>query len=198
MSHDDWLLISSIKAGDQAAFNQLVNKYKARAVNVAYAYLHDLHDAQEIAQDAFVRVYKAADKFNEQSSFYTWFYRILINLCIDFRRKKRMKYLVFSQFRSKDAGPDERAFENSIADPAGNDPAKLILDKELNSQLRKAIDSLPEKQKKAFVLRHYAALPIKEVASAMGAAEGTVKSHLARASKTLELKLSDYMTEVSL
>lgn len=198
MSDEDRFLLIRIKQGDNIAFNQLVNKYKVRAYNVAYAYLHNTHDAQEITQDAFVRVYRSIAKFDERSSFYTWFYRILINLCTDFRRKKRMSYFLFSQFKLKDSNESDAGIEQNIPDPADNNPAKLVLNKELNSKISKALDSLPEKQKTAFVLRHHACLPLKEIAEYIGTAEGTVKSHLARAAKTLELRLGDYMSEVSL
>lgn len=198
MSSEDFNLISRIKEGDDNAFNLLVNKYKTRAFNVAYAYLHNAQDAQEIAQDAFVRVHRSVGRFDEKSSFYTWFYRILINLCIDFRRKKKMKYLLFSQFKSKDNNDFDTGIEHSIADPSADNPAKSAFNKEFHHQLSKAIDTLPEKQKKAFVLRHYANLPLKEIALAIGAAEGTVKSHLSRASKSLEARLGDYIMEGSL
>ena len=95
---NDRYLVWRLKNGENEAFRELVSKYRSKAFGIAYNYVHNVEDAKELSQEAFVKVYRSIKNFNEKSSFFTWFYRLLINVCLDFRKKKRLPTISFSQF----------------------------------------------------------------------------------------------------
>lgn len=198
--YSDESLVKRCKEGDINAFNELVNKYKKQVYYLAYSMISNQSDAEDISQEAFVRVYKSIYKFKEKSSFKTWFYRIIINLC---RSHLRHRYLVskFSfHFKQKDEMQDEpeKTLDTSIEDTSWqSSPVKAAINKELNTAINDAIKSLPEKQKETFILKHFQGLKISEVASILDTTEGGVKANLFKAIKNLRTYLSDYKQEVT-
>ena len=186
---NDDILIQRIKQGDEEAFKILVDKYKNRALGIVFNFIPNLDDAKELAQDAFVKVYYSISRFKGHSSFFTWFYRILINTCLDHRKKRRFRGIPFSQIKATDTTGRFSA-EEIIEDNKTVNPLKKIMAQELNQRIRQAVDSLSEKQKLVFILRNYEHLSLSEIAVLINCAEGTVKSHLARAVRRLQELLS--------
>ncbi len=197
--YSDNSLVERCKDGDIDAFDELVNKYKKQAYYFAYSMISNQSDAEDISQEAFVRVYKNIYKFKGKASFKTWFYRIIINLC---RSHLRHRYLVakFSfHFRQKDEMTDEpeKTLDTSIEDTSWqSSPVKAAINKELNTAIENAVKSLPKKQKEIFVLKHFQGLKISEVADILDATEGGIKASLFKAIKNLRTYLADYKQEV--
>ena len=196
-NRNDGPLIRRLKRGDEDAFTELVNLYKRRAFSVAYRILNNIEDAKEISQEAFVRVYRSIDRFREDSNFYTWFYRILVNLCMDAKKKKGIASVPFSFFRRND-GSDNQIVETWSGNTKMDGPLDSLLNKELNDKITAAIDALPEKQRTVFILRNYEAMSLKDIAESMHCAEGTVKSHLSRAVRGLRGQLGHVSEQASI
>jgi len=194
VSFDDKSLIERIRLGDEEAFAELVNRYKRKAFGIAYHFLNNAEDAKEISQEAFIKVYRSIHSFKGASSFFTWFYRILTNLCIDFSRSRKIVMSIpFSQLKSSD--DDLPSVEERIQDAKQENPLKALAAEELKKKIAHAIQSLPDRQRMVFVLRHYDQLQLSDIARVLNCAEGTVKSHLYRAVATLQDKLEDSLKE---
>ncbi len=191
IKQEDIHLVQRLKQGDEEAFTELVDKYKGKAFSIAYNFVNNIEDARELSQEAFVKVYNSIDKFQEGSTFYTWFYRVLVNLCLDFKKKKRLKTISFSQFKHNQSDDGSDPMER-IKDEQAQSPSEKLLIKEQNERIGQAVKSLPEKQRIVFILRNYENMPLKEIALYIKSREGTVKSHLARAVK----KLQELLTEM--
>jgi len=185
-------LVVQARAHDPSAIEELVHRYQQKAYVVAF-HLSDENeqDAEDLTQEAFLRAFQKLDTFRGDSSFYTWFYRILVNVCLDGRRRRKRWRQVFLpwQHDSTDKGlspeerPDPEAHERSL---------KAISEKQLSRDIRKSLKSLPEKQRMAFQLKALHGMSIQEIARIMGTAEGTVKSHLFRATHFLREKFKDW------
>ncbi len=187
-------IIERIKIGDSGAFCELVDKYKQKALNIAYSFCSNYEDARDLSQEAFIRSFGAIKRFKIKSKFYTWFYRILVNICKDYlRRKKRSNINKTSvYFKDKDGSLEpEDIFEHVASDSPG--PGKSLLNKELKEKLLRAIESLPFKQKTIFTLKNMHGLKINEIAEIMRCAQGTVKAHLFKATVNLQNKLERYV-----
>ncbi len=183
-SSDDRLLVARIKQGNQEAYVELVNKHRGKAFAIAYNFVRNTEDAKEISQDAFLRVYRSIDKFKEESSFSTWFYRIIINLCGDFKKKKRIKTVQFSQYDRNDDFKEDGI--ETMEDKKASNPLNDLLSVELNDKIENVIDQLSKQQKSVFVLRHFEGFTLNEIAKILDCKEGTVKSHLFRSVEKLK------------
>jgi RNA polymerase sigma-70 factor, ECF subfamily len=188
----DETLVARARKSDQRAIEDLVHRYQQKAYAVAY-HLSDgnMQEAEDLTQEAFLRAFQNLETFRGDSSFYTWFYRILVNVCLDGRRRRNRRQKIFLPWKrgSRDKGlsPEERP------DPEAHEHAlKSISAKELSRDVRKTLRSLPEKQRLAFQLKALHGMSIQEVARVMGTAEGTVKSHLFRATQFLREKFKDW------
>ncbi len=178
-------LIEAAQGGDNDAFGQLVQSCQERVVQVAYGYLHDMDEARDVAQDAFVRAYRALNRFNGASTFWTWIYRITCNLCKD-RLRRRM--------RKKEVSLEGLGLENEeppLPSPSAS-PRSEAIEKELEQVVSDLIESLPEKHRRVLVLREIAGLSYQEVADATGCRLGTVMSRLFHARKKLAEQLEPY------
>jgi len=171
---EDIQLIERFKNGDESAFNELVKKYMDKAYNIAYGVVRNTEDAKDVSQESFIRAYNSISEFREESSFYTWFYRIVVNMSLNHLRKNRISAFF--------KGEDEMKY---IADtsPDASDEFKM---KETRSIIDKNLDKLSSKQKAVFELKNYQDLSLKEISNIMNCSIGTVKSHLFRAVKCLK------------
>jgi RNA polymerase sigma-70 factor (ECF subfamily) len=169
-------------------FGEFVAKYQKRAFSIAFDLVNDIEDARDLSQEAFARAYERLGQFRDESSLYTWFYRILVNLCMDFRRRKRRGWKIFQPEGDTREDPRNSVAEKLALTPG---PVERYDQKELSQKVRKALDVLPAKQKAVFILKNYHGMPIKEIAAVLKIAEGTVKSHLFRAVKELQIRLKD-------
>jgi len=185
-------LVAQARKSDQKAIEDLIRRYQQKAYAIAYHFTDgNVQDAEDFTQEAFLRAFQNLENFRGDSSFYTWFYRILVNVCLDGRRRRNRWQRIFLPWQrdSTDRGlspeerPDPEAHERSL---------KTLSEKELSRDIRESLKSLPEKQRLAFQLKALHGMSIQEVARAMGTAEGTVKSHLFRATQFLREKFKDW------
>lgn len=164
-------LIQSIQKGDRLAFNQLVLKYRTRVMGVATRMLGDRGEAEDLAQDVFVKVYRSMPGFRGASLFSTWLFRITTNSCLNQKRSRRPE----TQISNGADGP-----ELAVADPSSN-PHHLLEQKELKIVLEKSIQSLPEEQRIVLILRDIEGLSYEAIADSLELELGTVRSRLHRA-----------------
>ncbi len=166
-------LVRRAQSGDQAAFEALVNEHATYVYNLAFRIVHNPQEAEDLAQEAFLRVWKALPRFKADAQFKTWLYRIVVNVCYD--RLPRLK-------REMNALADS-ALE---VQPSGQLPVeRQLLDKERSTQLYAAIKHLPESYRLVISLRHLQGLSYAEIAEVTGTPTGTVKSNLFRGLKRL-------------
>jgi len=183
-------LIERIRKNDESVFKELVEMYKERAFNIAYGFTHNIEEAKDIVQESFIKVYENIKYFKGTSKFFTWFYRILINLCIDHQRKKNL-FKIVSIFKNKNS-----TITGEVVSKSNNPKPEEVIEKtELRNKIEKSIEKLSLKEKEVFELKHYQGLKIKEIAEIMRVKEGTVKSLLFRAVNKLQKILGEVKYE---
>jgi RNA polymerase sigma-70 factor, ECF subfamily len=180
----DWELVQKCQAGETGAFQELVARYYQKVYMIILGLLRNREDAMEIAQETFFRAYRKINSFHGGSSFYTWLYRIAVNISIDTRRRQKRNPL---EFREKMDGLLEA--QNVVA----KDPVSEIQDKQLREQLVAAINDLTPEHKAVIVLRTIEGLSYKDIGEILGCSEGTVMSRLHYARKRLQQKLSGFL-----
>ena len=185
--HDDIELMLRFSSGDDEAFDALVGRHKTAAYRVAYHFLHNNTDAEEVALEAFERVWRSRAAYKPAASFTTWFYRIVANLCYNRLRRHGTR-----EARMR-AGPEESdlAFETR-ADNRAPTPAEEVSTRELQKEIQKALSKLPETQRMAVLLSRFEGLSYAETAAALGTTEKAVKSLMARARAALKIMLEHY------
>jgi RNA polymerase sigma-70 factor (ECF subfamily) len=167
-------LMKSIQNGDMVAFNDMVDRYKDRLMNVIGRMLSSTEEAEDVVQETFVRVYQHRQSFNFQHCFSTWIYTIALNLARnELRKRKKFKFLDITDMQGSES---EFAIEMKL-------PSRLP------EEIKKAIECLPEKYKMAFMLRDMQEMPYDEVAKVLSVPLGTVKSRVNRARMMLRDKL---------
>jgi len=173
----DFDLINSILAGNQRDFEQLIKMYESNVFCVSIGLIHNKEDAEEVTQDVFLKVYRSLSTFNKKSAFSTWLYRLTINTCLNFLRKKNRKHFWTSLSEIFQISSKEASAEASM------------INRHDDEMIKQAIDSLPYKQRLAFVLTKYEELPQREVAAIMKLSEGAVEQLVLRAKNNLRKKL---------
>ena len=174
------LLIQKAQKGDTNAFGTLVASYEKFIFNVACKMFSNSEDASDIAQEALIKAYKNIDKFDFNSSFSTWLYRITVNACIDEMRRRKGK-----ESFSIDAEDEEGGLAVQIEDTSLGAEERVIQN-ETVSEVRAAIDKLSEEHKTVIILRDLQDMTYEQVAQTLDLSIGTVKSRLARARKSLK------------
>jgi RNA polymerase sigma-70 factor (ECF subfamily) len=160
-------LISRAAGGDLAAFQALVERHRSMVYRVAYQFAGNHHDAEDIAQEVFIKVYRSLDKFRQDAQLSSWLYRIVMNACIDHRRRHLPA-------GSAPFGEEaEQRLLNTVEEAPG--PEACAYAGELGQVLELEINRLPPGQRIVFVMRHHQGLKLGEIADALGLAEGTVK-----------------------
>ena len=185
---DDLQLVARSQAGDTAAFNELVTRYRSRAFSMIYQMTRNEQDAWDLAQDGFVKAWKSIGRFRGQSSFYTWLYRILMNVTIDALRKKSIQ----SGTEFDDAiGLQQIEAGAPTAPHAEMQPAEKLSDQEIRTRIDEAIEKLSPEHRAAIVMREIDGLEYSEIAEQMECSIGTVMSRLFYARKKLQALLKD-------
>lgn len=190
-SHDptDAELITRILQGDRNAYRPIVQRYQGRIHAMVLGMVRNGEDARDITQVAFIKGYENLSSFRIESSFYTWLYRIAMNLAIDHCRKgKRRKT---SAYEEAVAPRDDDG--NILEAPHTDSAQKLLQRKELNAKIYEALGELSEEHREVVLLREVEGLSYKEIADSMGIPEGTVMSRLFYARKRLQMALKDYL-----
>ncbi|UCE86064.1 MAG: sigma-70 family RNA polymerase sigma factor [Deltaproteobacteria bacterium] len=182
--------IARAREGDHAGFRVLVERYQARAYRVAVRVLRNDEQARDAVQEAFLKVYTSLRRFEGRSSFYTWLYRLVVNVCLDMRRRDRSdQHVEWDEGRSLETTDGAEAGYASAAawDPAG--PVGEFERSELRSALAAAIATLPHGQREALILREVDGLSYAEIAEALGISKGTVMSRLHYARRKVQREL---------
>jgi RNA polymerase sigma-70 factor (ECF subfamily) len=179
---DDHELVEQARRGSQPAFRALVERHQRKVFAMALAMLKDADAARDVVQDAFIKVHQHLGDFHGQSGFYTWLYRIAMNLCIDrTRRSKRFAHVEFDDTQVHEGAEFEVAPHR-----LGFDPAQALTDKEIRERVLAALEELSPNHRAVIVMREVEGLSYKEIADAMGCSQGTVMSRLFHARRRMQ------------
>jgi RNA polymerase sigma-70 factor (ECF subfamily) len=173
LREDDRDAVLACQRGEREAFDRLVERYQRDVYRLCYRYVNNHHDANDLAQEAFLRAYRAITRFRGDSSFSTWIYRIAVNACLNFRAARK---------------PETEELSETLAD--GGSPVTDDLEREEQSRrVREAVVRLPDKQRATLILKIYHDLSHEEVAVILGSSVGTVKANLFHALGNLRKRL---------
>lgn len=186
----DRLLVQRAQAGERGAFRDLYERHHKRAFAVAYGVLKNKQDALDVVQESFVKVHRHLDGFQGSSSFYTWLYRIVMNLAIDqLRRRKTARPAVYDDTIDQESDRIDEAVLPRMAD---SNPRKAVIRRELMARVEEALATLPEYHRQVIVLREIEGLSYEEMAEALDVPKGTIMSRLFHARRKMQVALADY------
>ena len=190
----DWDLVERASNGDQEAFRALVEKYQRRILGVVTGMLHDREAALEVTQETFIKAYRSLGGFKGDASFYTWIYRIAVNLAIDYQRREWRRPMADSVRASQndDGSPGESLLDRLRDDHPGADPFQATKDSELRERVRQAVDELTPDHRAVILLREVEGLSYEEISQVMQCSKGTVMSRLHYARKKLQAQLKEF------
>lgn len=183
-SATDQALVERVQRGDKSAFDLLVLKYQHKIVKLVSRYVREPSDALDVAQDAFLKAYRALPNFRGDSAFYTWLYRIAINTA-----KNHLVTLARRPVEAETEGPDGERLE---LDPAQHDyatPESNVLTEEIRQTIIRVVERLPEDLRTAITLREAEGMSYEDIASAMSCPIGTVRSRIFRAREAIDREL---------
>ena len=189
MHPPDEELVASVLAGERDQFGELIERYQGRLVNYLFRMLRNEEDAHDLAQEVFLKIYGALDRYDPRFRFSTWLFRVAQNAAIDQIRKRRLKLV--SIHRTDDGG-DGGDWELPGSEPT---PYQEARNEERGEAIRQAIDELPPEYRELIALRHYGELSYDEIAGMKEMPLGTVKNKLFRGRQMLKEKLGGYLTD---
>lgn len=192
MAHNisDEILVERVKRGDRKAFDALVLKYQGRILNLISRFVHDPSDASDVAQEAFIKAYRALPKFRGDSAFYTWIYRIAVNTAKNYlAARARQPFDAASDFdEMEQIGQSDTLKEQTT-------PERLLLTRELQETIIRAIEGLPADLRSAITLREIDGMSYEEIASVMACPVGTVRSRIFRAREAVDKQLKPLLID---
>jgi RNA polymerase sigma-70 factor, ECF subfamily len=194
---DDGELVDAARAGDADAFRALFERYHRRAYSLAYGVVHSKDDALDVVQDAFIKAHKYLDKFEGTSSFYTWLYRIVMNLAIDHLRKHKKSRVVDFSDTNVQEGDASVGDEELIPKILGGHPGRALMDKEIRGRIEGALAELSDNHRAVLVMRELEGLSYEEMAQVMGCSKGTIMSRLFHARRNMQKRLIDLIENPS-
>ena len=183
-------LVESILSGSEDDFRVLVLRYQQRVVNYLTRILRNQDEALELAQDVFLRVYRALDRFDPSYRFSTWLFRVAQNAAIDLMRKRRLKLVSLTRPETGDSEGGEWEFASEEAGPYGD-----LRNLERGSAILAAVQELKGEYRELIELRHFAEMSYDDIAELKGMPLGTVKNKLFRGRQMLKEQLEDYLTD---
>lgn len=194
MEPKDLELVSRHRDGDQRAFEVLVKRYQRKVYSLAYGIVHNPEDAMDVSQEAFVKVHRYLDKFEGSASFYTWLYRIVVNLCIDhLRRAGRAHSVEYDDAIDRSQGV--LAATDIVPSRQGTDPQQMLGNKETLGHINDGLALLSPNHRAVIVMRELEGLSYNEMAEIMECSKGTIMSRLFHARKRLQIYLIGVLNE---
>lgn len=179
-------IINEVKSGDTQAFAELVELYKDKVYQISYRMVGNAHEAQDIAQEAFLRAYTNIESFDTERKFSTWLFRIATNLCIDRLRKKKADFYLDDKL----PGSEDLTVESQIA-AEQELPEDQVVSMELQEWIQKEIDKLPPKYRSAIILKYMEDLSLKEIGEILDLPISTVKTRIHRGREALRKKMGN-------
>ena len=180
----DWLLVERVQQGDKSAFDILVGKYQHKILKLVGRYVRDPDEAMDVAQEAFIKAYRALGSFRGDSAFYTWLYRIAINTAKNYIAAARRRPEDYSIDMQDPEQYEVHSRLSTIDTPEGN-----ALSEEIRQTVNSAIESLPEDLRTAIILREVEGMSYEEIATSMECPVGTVRSRIFRAREAIDKQL---------
>ena len=174
-------LLHRIKDGNESAFHEFFENHHKAVYHLYFHMLHDLHKAEDITQEVFLKAFMRVDKFRGESKVSTWLYRIAVNLCLNHQRQKKHKNILSLDFMF------ER--RNQQARDPGNGPLERLNQKEEKLIVRETIDSLPKNQRIAIIFNHYEGFSYHEISEIMNLSVSSVRSLIYRAKQRLQKRM---------
>ena len=182
---EEFAIIKRAQAGDMMAFEEIVRNYEERVFLIAVKIAKNEQDAEDIAQNVFITIFRKIDSFGFKSSFYSWLYRITMNTAFNHIKAKK-----HDEFLTNDDNSDR----NIIV--SGDESTNVVEGEVFQRAMKNALNELPEKQKTVFIMKYDQQLKIKEIASILDLHQGTVKKYLFRANEKLRILLKPYKEEM--
>lgn len=176
--------------GDEAAFRELFEKHSRAIVNFAYHFVGRRDRAEELAQDVFLQVYRAAARYEPQARFTTWLYRIARNACLNEARRPEHRFPTRSTDPIDDGGEH---VELQLDDPTAREGERTLAGRELEATIREALAALPENQRSALLLSRTEGMSYRDVAATLECSESAVKSLVFRATTTMRKALAEFL-----
>jgi len=196
--HKDEELVRRAQKDDAWAIEQLIIRYQKRVYNIAYNMLSgDVEEAKDRTQEAFLKAFRNIKQFKGKASFYTWLYRIVANTCIDARKRRQRWFGIFHPGRlwKKEGEKAEFSVEEYPDRDKHSDPLSRLRQQQLEMDVQNALKMLSERQRSIFELKVFHEMSILEIAQLTRIAEGTVKSHLFRATRIMQKELGQWVEE---
>jgi RNA polymerase sigma-70 factor, ECF subfamily len=188
MARSDVQLMLGVRAGDEVSFELLLRRYRIPLVNFLFRMVRDTAQAEDLAQEVFLRVYRARKDYAPSAKFTTWFFRIATNLALNSIRDGRHRQMDVSIDQTVDDGEQEQA-RIDVADKTP-DVEHRLLERDRAAMIRHAVDALPDKQRAAVLLHKYQEMDYSDIARALDCSESALKSLLFRAYETLRVELA--------
>jgi RNA polymerase sigma-70 factor (ECF subfamily) len=183
----DEALVALCQKGEGQYFEILIQRYMEKAFRIALDFSHNTEEAKDLSQDAFLRAFSRIKQFDGRSSFYTWFYRLVVNLCLDYTRRKGR--VIWERLEREADGVSEPI---ELTD-ASSMPDQEAMAGETIRRVDKTLDAMPKNQRTAFLLRNHQGLSITDIAKVMKTTEGTVRVYLHRAVAALRQSLVEFV-----
>jgi RNA polymerase sigma-70 factor (ECF subfamily) len=188
MENDEKILIERLIRGDELAFRDLVEQNKKKIFYLAYDFTGNMHDAEDISQEVFIKVYSRMKTFKRDSKLSSWLYRITINACIDKYRKKSVFHKKFQVDKELEELPYDSFEQGKIEES----PEMLVEAQSIQRDISEALKKVSARERSVFILRHYNHLSLNDISEILGISVGAVKSFLFRAIQKLRKELSIY------
>ncbi len=187
MTQQETELIIRAQNGNVPAFEELIYNYDKKVLSLAMKYVKNEDDAKDIYQDVFLRVYKGLKKFQFNSEFSTWLYRIVVNVCLTHKTRSSRR-----EFVSIDPHNEEENMSSVIEiEDRQPVPDRVVTSMEISEHISKALETLSPRQKMIFILKHYEGYKLKEIAEMLRCGEGTIKKYLFDAVRKMRTQLAD-------
>jgi RNA polymerase sigma-70 factor (ECF subfamily) len=184
-------LMLAAGAGDEGAFGELVSRHRDAIVNLTFRYLGNRADAEDLAQEVFLKAYRARKRYRPEAKFTTWLYRVAVNACLNEVRNR--KHRPTHGAAPLTTGDEEGGFIPALADAAAESPADATVRSELAAHVRDAVDDLPERQRLALLLNKFHGLSYEEMAKSLDMTIPGVKSLLVRARENVRRRIEPYL-----